>query len=182
MEMPPQGEDLSTYIQKYLGAENQEGIKVISLEELPESWQDQMEDVPEALENTKVGIIPEDKWIKGDQPTESHAEKGLILVRDNYLRTEDAIAWLTHELSHLETYAMKPEKYEDKQTEQAFPELETETTYPNNPVEAEAFAKQFAFLQEQGLSRPDIEELVKAYYQDEEDWPFFEKLLDEMSQ
>lgn len=59
----------------------------------------------------------------------------------------------------------------------AFEDLETEYTYPNNPVEQFTFTKQFQYLKEQGKSREDVLKMLSHDY-NEEDFPFFNRLLD----
>ena len=70
-----------------------------------------------------------------------------------------------------------PEEYQDNMQKYAFDDLGTEYTYPNNPVEQFTFTKQFQYLKEQGKSREDVLAMISKYYE-EEDFPFFNRLLD----
>jgi hypothetical protein len=86
---------------------------------------------------------------------------------------------MIHELAHCQKFLDSDSAldYQKNTRTFAFPDLESEYSYPNNPVEQYTFTKQFQFLKEQGKSREDVVKMLDKYYQ-AEDRPFFDRLLD----
>ena len=61
----------------------------------------------ERLEGITIAIVPDDLWVKGSQPSESHAREQLILIKQSYYETQenpDEIAWTLHELAHCQKF------------------------------------------------------------------------------
>jgi hypothetical protein len=162
-----------------------ERIELLKAKNLPENYQTQREALKDQrLENVTIAIIPDDLWVKGKerQPTESHAERQLVLVKQSYYEEQknpDEIAWMLHELAHCQNFldSKSAEAYEKNMQTFAFEDLKTEYPYPNNPVEQATFTKQFQYLKERGESRENILKMLAQYY-DKEDFPFFNRLLD----
>lgn len=173
------------YLQEYLGLKegDVERMSLLKAKNLPEHYQAQREALhDERLDGITIAVIPDDLWIKGSQPSESSAENQLILIKQSYFEAKenpDEIAWLCHELAHCQNFldSETPEEYQGNMQKFAFEDLKTEYTYPNNPVEQRTFTKQFQFLKDHSKSRDDVLAMIAKYY-DEEDFPFFNRLLD----
>lgn len=190
LEMPPtfkptnQNTDVKHYLRQYLelNEDSAEKIKVLKTKDLPQNYQAQRQTFNDKrLDDVNIAIIPDDLWVKGSQPSESDAENNLILIKQSYFETRenpDEIAWMVHELAHCQNFMNSKNKadYQKKMGTIAFEGLKMEYSYPNNLVEQETFTKQFQFLKEQGREREDIIKMVSEYYH-EEDFPFFDKLL-----
>ncbi len=178
-------DDLRKYFKEYLELKegDAEKIELIKAKELPRDYQEQLESFnDQRLGSITIAVIPDNLWVKGSQPSESDAEKGLISIKQSYFEKSekpDEIAWLTHEFAHCQNLldSKTASDYEKSMQTQAFADLKLEGTYPNNIVEQQTFTKQFKFLQEQGKNREDIIKMISLYY-DKEDMPFFDKLLD----
>jgi len=172
-------------LQEYLDLKegDAERVSLLKAKDLPGQYQTQRESLrDERLDGITIAVIPDDLWIKGSQPSESIAENQLILIKQSYFEAQenpDEIAWLCHELAHCQNFldSESPEAYQSNMQKFAFEDLKTEYTYPNNPVEQFAFTKQFQYLKEQGKSREEVLTMLGKYYH-EEDFPFFNKLLD----
>lgn len=158
-------------------------IDVIKAKDLPDHYKKQYEALGDKrLENIAIAVIPDDMWVKGDQPTESQAEHSLILIKESYFKNPknpDEICWMIHELAHCKRFfdSGSNEKYQQDMQTRAFEDIESEHTYPNNPVEGFAFGNQFEYLKSMGRSREDITKMLEKYY-DKKDFPFFNRLLD----
>lgn len=172
------------YLQEYLGIEQKEvrRIELLKAKNLPEHYQSQRETFSDKrLEDITIAVVPDDLWTKS-QPSESNAERQLILVKQSYFEARenpDESAWLSHELAHCQNFldSESAEVYQKNMQTFAFEDLKTEYPYPNNPVEQFTFTKQFQYLKKQGKSREDVLTMLSRYYH-EEDFPFFNKLLD----
>jgi hypothetical protein len=186
--------DVSKSMQKYLAeymeidiqdAEKIKFIEADSLSEYSEYYNEQYRYLKDnRLENVKIGIVPDNLWKKGKQPTESLADDFLILAKESYFNktdNPDRIAWMLHELAHCKYFYKvgSSEEYEDDREKLAFTDIETET-YPNNIIEKYTFTEQFKFLKEQGKTRDQVVEMLKEYYDVKEDFLFFDKLLDKV--
>lgn len=157
-----------------------EKVQLIEAVNLPSQYQKGYEFINDnALAGVMIAIVPDDMWGKGDQPSESSAENGLILFKASYFSGNDDIGWMVHELSHCQRYQNQPDAYSKDSGIYAFDDLGSEYAYPNNKVEAFTFLQQFRYLREQGKTREDIKEMLKADYDEEKDFPFFDKLLDQ---
>ena len=173
------------HLQEYLDLKegDVERVSLLKAKNLPEQYQSQREALhDERLDGVTIAVIPDDLWVKGSQPSESSAENQLILIKQNYFKTQenpDEIAWLCHELAHCQNFldSESPEEYQGNMQRFAFEDLKTEYSYPNNPVEQFTFTKQFQYLKEQGKSREDVLAMLGEHYE-EEDFPFFNRLLD----
>jgi hypothetical protein len=172
------------YIKEYLELKESDLEKIILLKakDLPKHYQKQLEYFQdERLSDVTISVIPDDLWIKGEQPSESNAETQLIFIKQSYFETQkdpDEIAWLCHELAHCQNFldSKSPKNYQDNMTKFAFNDLKTKYTYPNNLVEEFAFTKQFKLLKDRGKTKEDILRMIKKYYK-EDDFPFFNRLL-----
>lgn len=176
---------LKQYIQEYLGLDESgvEEVELFKAKDLPYNYQAQREYLlDERLDEVTIAVVPDNLWIKGSQPSESSAEKQLILIKHGYFEAQsnpDEIAWMVHELAHCQYYfgTESKEAYQKSMQTFAFADLKTKYPYPNNPVEQYAFIEQFQYLKEQGKSRADILTMLRKYYS-EDDFPFFKRLLD----
>ncbi|MEK7189430.1 MAG: hypothetical protein AAB666_00415, partial [Patescibacteria group bacterium] len=152
---------IKQYLQKYLDIEQKdaERIELLKIKDLPKNYQAQRDAFhDERLDRVTIAVVPDDLWVKGGQPSESSAEKQLILIKQSYFEAQensDEIAWLLHELAHCQNFldSESPEEYQANMQRPAFEDLKTENTYPNNFVEQFTFTKQFQYLKEQGKSR-----------------------------
>lgn len=182
-----ENKDIKQHLQECLDLKEGavEKISLFKASDLPKNYQTQLKVFhDERLKNVNIAIVPDNLWIKGNQPSESSAEKQLILIKQSYFETQknpDEIAWLCHELAHCQNFldSLSPDEYQDNMQKFAFKDLKTEYTYPNNLVEQFAFLKQFQYLKEHGKSRKDILTMLDEYY-NEEDFSFFNKLLDDV--
>lgn len=178
----PEG-GLKNFLQKTFGFndKNVEKIVFYKVSELPSYYSEQLKNFDQDILETDIAVIPDNAWRKENQPTESLAENNLIIIKENYFNdkeNQDEIGWITHELAHCEEFAESEDakEYETKRKTQAFTDVDTEGTYPNNLVEKHAFSKQFRYLKSIGKEKQDVWEMLKQYY-GKEDFPFFEKLL-----
>jgi len=187
IEVGAEDEDPEKVLEEILGLKGNdiERAKILKAKSLPENYQKQVEFFNnKSLEGVNIAVIPDDLWIKGQQPTESIAEKNLILIKESYFQeeeTENQNAWIAHELAHCENFlnSDSEEEYHNKMKQEAFGDLDSEFTYPNNLVEEETFTKQFQYLKGEGKNKDDIWKMVKDYYE-EEDYPFFEKIVEKV--
>lgn len=174
-------ESLSQYLQRYFQTDEVVRILLIKTSDLEGTYRAQLEFLSDArLENITVGVVPDDLWKKGTQPSESDAERQLILVKQSYFEAPentDEIAWICHELAHCQYFfeCGSAEKYAQDMQSAAFPEIGL-VPYPNNLVERHAFAQQFEYLKRQGKTKDDILKLLQTYY-DRKDFDFFNRLL-----
>ena len=177
--------DIQQHLQEYLELKKRvvERITLLKAKNLPKNYQTQREALhDERLDDVNIAIVPDDLWVKGNQPSESNAEKQLILIKQSYFEAQknpDKIAWICHELAHCQNFlnSKSPEEYQGNMQKFAFKDLKTEYTYPNNPVEKFTFTKQFQYLKEQGKSKEDVLTMLSKNYR-KEDFPFFNRLLD----
>ena len=131
------------------------------------------------LHDIKIGIVPKNLWVKGKQPSESHAERNLILFREDYFNDPDEIGWMTHELAHCLRYLDSKNTYASDSQTFAYDDIRSEYPYPNNKVEAFTFRKQFEYLKKQEITKEEVIVMLKEQYSDE-DFPFFEKVLNQV--
>lgn len=166
-----------------LTEQNVKRINLLKTKELQGIYKSQLDFLNDSrLKDINIAIVPDDLWIKWNQPSESSAENQLILFRQSYfesINNTDDIAWLTHELTHCQRLfdSKDTDEYQQDMQTFAFSNLESKYPYPNNLVEQVTFSKQFHYLKEQGKNRNDILILLSDYYS-EEDMPFFNRLLD----
>jgi hypothetical protein len=177
--------ELQQYLKDYLNLdspEKMESIKFVEAKDLAGEYGEQYKFLnDERLANTIIAIVPDQLWIKGQQPSESDAKRGLILFREGYLnnprqQTKDRIAWMSHELGHVQRFKNNGAAYKSDTETVAFDDIGFET-YPNNKVEEHAFTRQFEYLKSQGVTKDQIFEMLKGDYEGE-DFKFFGKLLD----
>lgn len=185
IERSSRQERLRTHLTEYLGLktpEDAERIMFVRGAELPDEYGDQYRFLDdERLADVMVAVVPDEFWVKGAQPSESSAERGLINVRGGYFEgreesERDPSAWMTHELAHCQRYLDKKEAYAKDSETPAFDDIGT-GTYPNNKVEEHAFGTQFTYLKSKGVERAKVAELLKKDY-DEKDFEFLDKMLD----
>jgi len=187
LEQESEKSEIKQYLKECFNIEKEDvdRIELLEIKNLPECYQPQREFLDdERLDEVTIAVVPDELWIKGNQPSESDVEKQLILIKQSYFETEknpDEIAWLCHELAHCQNFfdSELPEEYQSNMRKFAFEDLKTEYSYPNNLVEQFAFTKQFNFLKGQGKSREDITTMIGEYYK-EEDFPFFNRLLNDI--
>ena len=187
LDQMPEQNRIKQHLQKRLCLKEGEieKIELLKTKNLPGQYKTQHEALhDERLDGVIIAVIPDDLWIKGSQPSESNAEKQLISIRESYFEAQknpDEIAWLCHELAHCQNFldSKTPKEYQKNMQKFAFKDLNTEYTYPNNPVEQFAFTKQFKYLKKQGNNRENILTMISKYY-DKEDFPFFNRLLDDV--
>lgn len=185
-EVKQQSRSYQDYLKEYLdlGDQEIEQINLIKAKDLVGDYQQQFNFLSDKrLEKITIGIVPDNLWQKGSSPSESHAEEGLILIRQGYYEKEenpDEIAWIVHELAHCQQLLnLKSEKkYQEDMQTFAIEGIGSEFPYPNNKVEAYTFTKQFEFLKQQGKTREQIIEMLQEHYERELDLTFFNRLLD----
>jgi hypothetical protein len=156
-------------------------IKLIKAADLAGDYKKQYEFLNDPrLDNITIAIVPKELWLKGKQPSESNAENDLILFNEEYFNGEDKVAWMVHEFAHCASFKDHPEDYNKMSSAFAYEGLGSKYPYPNNQVEAFTFKKQFEYLKQIGAQRDDIISMLKDDYEDEEDYIFFNKILDEV--
>ena len=177
---------LKEHLTKYLELKNPDDINRIRLINMNEviaeypQYKKQYEFLnDERLSSIKIGIIPKNLWIKGKQPSESDAERSLLLFREDYFNGVDGIAWMTHELAHCLRFLDSRDKYASDSRSFEYVDIKSEYTYPNNKVEAFTFRKQFEYLKNLGKTKDEILDMLKENYSDK-DFPFFEKVLNQV--
>ncbi|MEA3249167.1 MAG: hypothetical protein U9Q03_02315 [Patescibacteria group bacterium] len=172
--------ELREYLKGYLETEDAEAIELVAIDGLPEKYREQYEfvdDERERLRGVTVAVVPKELWPKGLQPSESHAERGLILFSDEYFNEGDPSAWMTHELAHCSRHEDNPDAYFDDMATPAFRDLAGEYAYPNNKVELETFTTQFRYLKEKGVEKIKVHKMLEEQYEPE-DMPFLDRVLD----
>ncbi|MCX6779280.1 MAG: hypothetical protein NTU97_03555 [Candidatus Magasanikbacteria bacterium] len=155
--------DIKNLLKDYLGlnsSEEVEQIEFLSAASLQGGHQDQLNFLNDPnLSEVIIGVVPDELWIKGSQPSESMVEKGLILIKKSYFDQSDDLAWMSHELGHYQAFvATTTELYEQA----------VRSSYPDNEVERHAFSKQFAYLQKKGLKKDEILAALSGEYNEEE--------------
>jgi len=135
----------------------------------------------ERLAGTEIAVVPDKLWVKGKQPSESHAAKGLILIREGYYldpakREQDEPAWMAHELAHCQRFIDKRDNYDEESQQVAFDDIGLDA-YPNNQVEERTFGKQFEYLRSKGVGRERVAEMMNEHY-GPEDFKFLDRVLD----
>lgn len=176
--------ELRGFLVDYLELESPEEvgkIKILNVNDLAGEYREQYEFLNEPeLADVDVVLVPKELWKKGGQPSESHAEKGLILFNREYFEGGDKIAWLVHELAHCLAFKNHPKDYDKMSKVFAYDDLDSEYSYPNNQVEAFTFRRQFEYLKQKGAKKEEIVLMLKEYYEDEEDFKFFDRILGSM--
>lgn len=176
--------DLKKFLTEYLGLKNSEDadrIKFIRADSLEAEYKNQYDFLQDPrLAEFAITVVPNDiweAWGKG-QPSESHAELGMVLIRDDYFRGTDEVAWLTHEFGHCQRLLdTSVEQYSKDSHQPAFPEIGSEYDYPNNKVEQQAFERQFRYLTEKrNISKEEIIKKLLEYGYTEKDKTFFERI------
>ena len=175
------------YLHEYLELKENdaEKIELLKAGDLEAGYKEQYKAMNDSrLENVNIAVVPDELWVKGSQPSESHAEKGLILMKQSYYETQekpDEIAWMTHELAHCKNFldSESEEEYQKNMQTFAYEDIKSEYPYPNNQVEKNTFTQQFDYLRERGKTRQDILKMLGNYYE-KEDFSFFDKILDEV--
>lgn len=185
LEKPHSNKEVQYYLKDYLDLKDGdiEKLELIKAKDLLKNYQKQLEMLNDKrLNNVNIAIIPDNFWLKGNQPSESDAENNIILIKESYFKSKekpDEIAWMTHELSHCQIFldSETPEDYQKNMEKFAFIDLNSKYPYPNNIVEQATFTNQFQFLKSEGKNRVDILKMINNYYH-EEDLPFFNRILD----
>jgi hypothetical protein len=164
---------------------NMPKIEFMYAESLPGKLKDQyqfMNDI--RLAKVVIAIVPDEHWHKGaSQVSESDGERQFIKIRTGYLEDAEQLnqtGWAVHELAHCQVYLNNPRDYYENSGTLEFDDIGDKIPYPNNRVEAKTFAKQFAYLKSQGLSRAEIIAMLQEAYTDENDFVFFNRLLDKL--
>jgi len=176
-------EHLTGYLE-LKSAEDAESLRFETADRLTGDYADQFRALNDPrLNDAMIVTVPDRLWVKGAQPSESAADKNLILVREGYLNDpgkekQDEVAWMTHELGHLQRGKDVGDRYAAESEEKAFVDLEV-GTYPNNKVEEHAFGRQFEYLKSKGVPRARVAEMLKDEY-GPEDFKFLDRLLDKV--
>lgn len=174
------------YLQRYLEIEGEVAEKIFILEakSLPDHFQEQYKFLnDDRLVKVLIAVVPDDLWVKGSQPSESHAERQLIVFKESYFReTEkpDEVAWMCHEFAHCKKAldSESEQAYFDDMRTSAYPDIASEYNYPNNLVEEYTFSEQFTFLRSRGISREQIITKMAEEYPDPLDQAFLNRVLD----
>lgn len=171
--------ELRTYLAKYLELRPDQSAESLRFEracDLPGDHGEQYRFLGDArLADTEIVIVPDDMWVKGSQPSESHAGRRAILMREGYyhdpkIERQDESAWMTHELAHLQQSLDRGlDEYEKEQS----------AGYPDNQVERHAFSRQFEYLRSKGAGRSHVAALLENDYSGEE-LVFLSRILDEV--
>lgn len=158
-------------------------IKYIEPANFPPEFKKQFDSINDSrISKAVIIVIPKDMWGKGDQPSESHAEQGAILMREDYFLSGDKFAWTAHELGHLLKHEGAKETYEKDQEKPAFADISESIPYPNNVNELEAFTRQLQYLKSQGLQRDDaMKTLIEAEPDYAKHQRFFQRVMDRMN-
>ncbi|MBU2542809.1 hypothetical protein KJ785_04595 [Patescibacteria group bacterium] len=155
--------ELKKYLVEYLDLKSPEQakeIKFFSVEKLAGGHKEQYDFLADKrLDDVLVAVVPDGLWVKGSQPSESDAEKNLVLFKESAFNNEDVVAWLTHELGHCQ-------RLKDTDVEQY--KKDSEQGYPDNEVERHAFSKQFEYLKNKGISQEQILLMLQEWYHGEE--------------
>ncbi len=163
--------ELKKYLVEYLGLKSPEQaneIKFVGVEKLLGSHKEQYDFLADKrLADVMVVVVPDSLWVKGSQPSESDAEKGLILFKESAYNGNDAVAWTTHELGHCQRL---------KDTDVAKYQTDSAKGYPDNEVERHAFRKQFEYLKSKGVIKEQILKMLREWY-DAEELKFLDGLL-----
>lgn len=178
--------DIKRYLVRYLELrpdQDIDGVRFEAAADLPGEYGDQYRFLDDSrLAGVEVAVVPDGLWVKGIQPSESHAEKGLILIREGYYdrperHVRDQAAWLTHELAHVQRSLDRgPDDYRKDSDEPAFDDIGL-NGYPNNKVEEHAFTRQLEYLKTRGIGRDAAAALLREQY-DPEDFRFLDRILD----
>ncbi len=155
--------ELKKYLVEYLGLKSPEQaneIKFVSAEKLAGNHKEQFDFLADKrLADVQIAVVPDELWVKGDQPSESDAEQNLVLFKESAFNGEDAVAWMTHELGHCQQL---------KNTDAEQYRNDSDAGYPDNGVERHAFAKQFEFLKSNGVTKEQILQMLEEWYHGEE--------------
>lgn len=177
--------ELRKYLVDYLEIgpdKDPSGIRFESAGALAGEYADQFDFLADRrLAAVEIAVVPDQLWIKGRQPSESHAARGLILMREGFYwdpakPVQDEPAWMTHELAHCQQFLDKREDYEKDSQRPAFPGIGLDA-YPNNKVEEYTFGRQFEYLRSRDVSRGRVAEMLQEQY-DRSDFAFFDRILD----
>jgi len=178
--------DLKLCLAEYLelkSPEDAERITFVRAADLSEEFGEQFRFLnDERLNEALVAVVPDELWHKGGQPSESSADRGMILFRGGYYDGEedgarDPSAWMTHELAHCQrSIDVGDDGYNQESEMQVFDDLGPDT-YPNNRVEEQAFGRQFAYLKAKKVGREKITELLGEHY-GPDDFRFLDRILD----
>lgn len=157
---------------------------VFSPEELPETYREQFDAFgDERLKDVRIAVVP-NHW----KISESSAENQIITFQKEYFEDEkngDDVRWMTHELGHCQYYLDieagseedRVAQYQRDMQVQAFHDVPSEHTYPNNLVEVYAFRKQFEAMKRIGIHMEDALDALKRYdYESEEDQIFLKRM------
>ena len=181
LQRPPRISNLKKFLTEYWGLKDGKEVERVQFTEainLPPQHQKGYDFLNDRrLAGTMIAIVPDDMWVKGDQPSESSAENDLILFKESYFNGSDDIGWMVHELAHNLRFKDKEEAYEPDSRTQAFDDIKSEYPYPNNRVEAYTFLQQFRYLREKGVGREAIRKMLRQDYE-EADFRFFDRILD----
>ncbi len=158
-----QKEAIDSFLQGYLDLKNQaeiNEIKILQISSLRGEFQEQIKFLAdESLQDVMIVVVPDELWIKGIQPSESIAERNLVLFKESYFDGLDSLAWLIHELGHVQSFRqLKHEGYKKV----------IRSNYPDNEVERRAFSQQFAYLRKKGLSEEEILSYLSRDYNEQE--------------
>ena len=180
LQRPARISNLKKFLVEYWNLEDAKQIERVQFIEainLPSQHQKSFKFLnDDRLAGTMIAVVPDDMWIKGDQPSESDAENDLILFKESYYGGADNIAWMVHELAHCLRFKDTKDDYgRDSQT-YAFENIKSEYAYPNNKVEAYTFLRQFKYLKEKGVTRNNIRKMLGEHYE-AEDFKFFDRIL-----
>jgi len=178
--------DLKSHLIEYLSLkspEDAEKITFVRAADLSGDFGEQFRFFnDERLNETFVAVVPDELWHKGGQPSESSADRGMILFRGGYYDGEgdgipDPSAWMTHELAHCQrSIDVGDNEYNQESETQFFDDLGPDT-YPNNQVEEQAFGRQFAYLKDKKVEREEVTELLEEHY-GPDDFKFLNRILD----
>lgn len=178
--------ELRNYLTQYLElqpGQNAETIRFENAAGLEGEYADQSRFLKdERLAGVEIAVVPDGLWAKGASPSESHADRGLILMKEGYFhdpqkKIQDETAWMTHELAHCQQFMDRgPEGYAQASEAVVFNDLGPEK-YPNNQVEEQTFTRQFEYLKAAGIDREQVTGMLEEHYGSEQ-FRFLDRILD----
>ncbi|HUT22474.1 MAG TPA: hypothetical protein VMX18_03710 [Candidatus Bipolaricaulota bacterium] len=172
LERPLEQNDTKQYLQEHLGLKEGavERVGLLKAKDLPTKYKAQREALhDERLDGVTIAVVPDDLWDKGNQPSESSAEKQLILIKQSYFEARgnpDEIAWLCHELAHCQNFLdfESPESYRGNMQKFAFEDIAQYASISRTDLEHE-----LSQIESHGGDKQAIEDMKKLLKSTDED-------------
>lgn len=141
----PEQNEIEQHLEEYLELKEgaTEKIELLKAKDLPKKYQAEREFFhDERLDKVTIAVVPDDLWTKKSQPSESSAEKQLILIKEGYFEKQenpDEIAWLCHELAHCQNFldTESSKEYQKNMQKFVFEDIAQYTTVRRKDLEQE---------------------------------------------